>query len=271
MKAIWSGSISFSLINIPVKIYVATESHGIKFKNLCKEGHPIEHKRWCPVCNREVAWDEIKKGYKITKDKYVVLEKEDLEKIKLKTTKAIEIKQFVDATQIDPIYYEKSYYVVPQETGAKAYSLFVDALRLTNKVAIGKVVMRNKEYLVALRPYKKGLLMHILHYLSEVKPIEELPELKNLVVVSEEELKLAQMLIQKLSGEFDISKFKDHYTEKLKELIKAKLEGREIAVKEEEKEELAKSLVEALKSSLEMVEKKEKEEKKKEEVKEKAK
>ncbi|HDN90894.1 MAG TPA: hypothetical protein ENG56_00865 [Candidatus Aenigmarchaeota archaeon] len=113
--------------------------------------------------------------------------------------------------------------------------------------------------------------MHILHYLSEVKPIEELPELKNLVVVSEEELKLAQMLIQKLSGEFDISKFKDHYTEKLKELIKAKLEGREIAVKEEEKEELAKSLVEALKSSLEMVEKKEKEEKKKEEVKEKAK
>lgn len=258
MKAIWAGSISFSLINIPVKVYVATESTGIKFKNLCKEGHPIEHKRWCPICGREVAWDEVKKGYKITKDQYVIVEKSDLEKIKLKTTKTIEIKQFVDPAQIDPIFFEKSYYLVPQEIGAKAFSLFVQALRLTNKVAIGKVVMRNKEYLVALRPYKDGLLMHVLHYLSEVKSMEEIPEMKQLVVVSEEELKLAQMLVQKLSGEFDISQFKDEFAEKIKELIKAKVEGKEFTSKEEKEEVVTESLVDALKSSLELLEKKKK-------------
>jgi len=256
-RAIWTGSISFGLVNIPIRVYGATESRVISFNNLHKEcGTPLVYKRWCPKCEKEVAYEDIEKGYKITKEKYVVVKKEDLEKLRLKTTKAIEIQEFVDASQIDPIFLEKSYYVVPEETGIKAYSLFVEALRIANKVAIGKVVMRNKEYLVALRAFKKGLAMHILHYIGEVKDIEELSEIKNLVTVKEEELKLAQALISKLTEqEFDASKFKDTYTEELMKLIKAKAEGKEVEVKEEKVPE-TKELVEALKASIESVKKK---------------
>ncbi|MEM5802052.1 MAG: Ku protein [Candidatus Aenigmatarchaeota archaeon] len=256
-RSIWKGSISFGLVNIPIKVYPAAQSKQLSFHTLCKEGHPLEYKRWCPVERREVKWDEVKKGYKIG-DKYIILEKEDLKKIELKTTKTIDIVEFVDAPQIDPIYIEKSYYVVPEETGVKAYSLFVEALSLQNKIAIGKVVMREKEYLVALRAYKKGLVMHVLHYLGEIKPIEELEELKNVVVVKGEELKLAQVLIEKLTEEkFDIGKFTDTYTEALKKLIKTKAEGKVFKIEERPVEE-AKSLMEALKISVETVERKKK-------------
>jgi DNA end-binding protein Ku len=258
-RAIWKGSISFGLVNIPIKIYSATEDRQISFRTLDKEGHPIEYKRWCPICKKEVKWQEVKKGYKISKDKYIILEKSDFAKIKLRTTKSVEIEEFVDAPQIDPIFIEKSYYVVPDEAGIKAYSLFLEALRISNKVAIGRVVLRNKEYLVALRAYKKGLVMHVLHYLQEIKPIEELAELKELVVVKENELKLAQALISRLTAkEFDASKFKDAYTEALKQIIKAKAAGETIEIEEKVEAEEAKSLMEALKASVEVVRKKKK-------------
>ncbi|MEM5790818.1 MAG: Ku protein [Candidatus Aenigmatarchaeota archaeon] len=258
-KAMFIGSISFGLVNIPIKIYKATESKVISFNNLHKECHtPLIYKRWCPKCEKEVSYEDVEKGYKITKEKYVVISNEDIEKLKLKTTKMIEIQEFVDASQIDPIYLEKSYYIIPEETGMKAYSLFVEALRVANKVAIGKVVMRNKEYLVALRAFKKGLVMHVLHYLGEVKDMEEFAELKHLVTIKEEELKLAQVLISKLTEkELDLSKFKDDYTEALIKLIRAKAEGKEIEIKEKSAEEV-KELMEALKASVEAVEKKKK-------------
>ena len=258
-RAIWKGSISFGLVNIPVKIYSATQPRQIELHTVCSKcGTPLEYKRWCPKCQREVPWSEVDKGYKITKDKWVILKKSDLQKIKLPTTKTIEIKGFVDVNQIDPIFYEKAYYVVPDEAGVKAYSLFMEALRLANKAAIGKVVIRNKEYVVALRHFKKGIVMHVLFYTGEVRKIEDLPELKNLVVVSKEELELARLLIQKMTEkEFDPSKFKDKYTEALMQLIKAKAEGKAIEIKEEKKEE-AKSLLEALKASVEEVKKKKK-------------
>src|SRR5206468_2332957 len=143
--------------------------------------------------------------------------------------------------------------------GLKAYSLFVEALRLSGKVAIGKVVMRDKEYLVAVRAFKKGLVMHILHYTGEIRPIEELSEIKNLVTVKEDELKLAHLLIQRLTqGDFDVSKFHDAYTEELKKLIKAKAEGKEVVVKEVPETQQAKGLMEALKASVEVVQKKKK-------------
>lgn len=261
MRPIWSGSISFGLVSIPIKIYSATEAKEIGFHNLCPDClTPLKYKRWCSNCEREVSWQEIKKGFKISKERWVVLEKEEIEKIKLPTTKTIEIERFVDVSQIDPIFFEKSYYVVPEETGIKAYSLFVEALRLANKAAIGRVVLKNKEYLVALRPFKKGIAMHILYFIREIRDIEQLSELKNLVVVSKEELELAKVLIGKLTEEeFDISKFKDRYTEALKELIKAKVEGKEFEVKVEERAEEARSLMEALKASVETVKKKKKE------------
>lgn len=260
-RAIFKGAISFGLVHIPIKIYTAAESKEIEFHNLCPDClSPLEYKRWCPKCQKEVAWQEIKKGFKISKERWVILEKEEIEKLKLPSTKALEIQSFVDVSQIDPIFFQKSYYVVPEEGGEKPYSLLVEALRLANKAAVGKIVLKNKEYLVCLRPFKKGLVMHLLYFLREIKDIEELPELKNLVVVSKEELELAKALISKLTEEeFDVGKFKDEYTEKLKELIKAKAEGKEIEMKAEERVVEAKSLMEALKASVEQVKKKKKE------------
>ncbi|MEM5812061.1 MAG: Ku protein, partial [Candidatus Aenigmatarchaeota archaeon] len=190
---------------------------------------------------------------------WVILEKGEIEKLKLKSTKTIDIKSFIDVSQIDPIYFDKSYYVVPDENGIKPYSLFVEALRLANRAAIGKVVLRDKEYLVILRPFKKGLTMHVLYYLNEVRDVNELPELRKLVVISKEELELAKSLISKLTEEeFDISKYKDQYTEALKKLIKAKAEGKEFEIREEKPVAEAKSLMEALKASIETVKKKKK-------------
>lgn len=258
MRAIWNGSISFGLVNIPCKVYAATQPKEVQFHNLCSTClTPLRHRRWCPKCEREVSWTEVKKGYRIAKDQWVVLEKEDLAKLRLHTTKTIDIIQFVDIGQIDPIYFQKSYYLAPEETGLKAYSLLVEALRIAGKVAIGKVVLRNKEFIVCLRPYRKGLTMHLLHYVGEVKPIEQLEELKRLVVVSEEELKLAQTLIQGLTKpEFKLEEFKDRYAEAVRELVKAKVEGHEYEAKPEEVAAEAKSLMEALKASLEVVKKK---------------
>lgn len=262
-RAIWKGTISLSLISIPVKLYSATEPKEIEFHMVCGEcGTPLKYKRWCPHCEKEVEWNKIKRGFKISKEKWVILEKEELEKIKLPTTKSIDIQSFVDVAQIDPIHYQKSYYVVPEEAGVKPYSLFVEALRLANKAAIGKVVLKNKEYLVALRAFRKGLVMHVLYYLREIRDIEKLPELEGLVVVRKEELELAKALISKLTEkEFDLSKFKDRYSESLKKLIKAKIEGKEFAVKAEARVEEAKSLMEALKASVEIAKKKKKEKK----------
>lgn len=261
MRAIFTGAISFGLVHIPCKIYSATEAKEIEFHMLCPDCNSLlQYKRWCPKCEKEVKWADIKKGFKISKERWIILEKEEIEKIKLPSTKTIDIQSFIDVSQIDPIFFEKSYYIVPEETGIKPYSLFVEALRLANKAAIGKVVMREKEYLVCLRPYRKGLTMHVLHYLGEVRDIEKLSELEKLVVVSKEELELAKALIGKLTEEeFDISKFKDQYSEALKQLIKAKAEGKEFEMKTEEKVAKAKSLMEALKASVETVKKKKRE------------
>jgi DNA end-binding protein Ku len=263
-RAIFSGAISFGLVHIPIKIYSATETKEIEFHMLCPECHtPLEYKRWCPKCEKEVPWQAVEKGFKIAKDRWVILKKEELQKIKLPSTKTIDIQAFVDISQIDPIFFEKSYYVVPEEGGEKPYSLFVEALRLANKAAIGKIVMREKEYLVALRPFKRGITMHILYYLGEIRDIEKLPELERLVVVSKEELELAKALIEKLTEEeLDLSKFKDEYTEALKKLIRAKAEGKEFMMEEERPVEAAKSLMEALKASVEQAKKKKKEEEK---------
>jgi DNA end-binding protein Ku len=150
----WKGSISFGLVNIPVGVYVATKSAEFSFNQLCANGHRIRYKKWCPIEEREVAYSEIKKCYEVTKDQYVVLEKVDLDTIKLKTTNTIDIKEFVDETELDPIMIEKSYFIAPDNKNKndKAYSLFVKVLTETKKIALGKIVL-DKEHVAALRPY----------------------------------------------------------------------------------------------------------------------
>lgn len=253
-RSIWKGSISFGLVNIPVKLYSATEDKEFSFNQLCSNGHRIQYKRWCPVEDREVPWNEIQKGYEISKDRYVLLAKEDFENIKIKTTKTIDIKEFIDATDLDPIFIEKSYYVGPDsKTVDKAYILFVNVLNKTNKVAIGKVVLRDREHLVALRAYQRGIVMHDLHYLGEIRPIDEVKATESgKVKVDEQEISLGKTLVENLaSDKFDPNKYSDAYTSQLEELINAKTQGKKHIVKELEAEpDTGKDLLEALKASV---------------------
>jgi DNA end-binding protein Ku len=272
--SIWSGSISFGLVNIPVKIYTATENMDFSFKQLDDKGHKIQHKKWCPVEDKEVPYSELKKGYPISKNNYVVLEKEDLDKIKLKTTDTIDIKEFIKTEDFDPIFVEKSYYIAPStgkkknssntpSSPSKAYSLFVNALNETKRIAIGKVVLREKEHLVALRAYQRGLVMHQLKYLDEIKPMEQVGELSSssssinssqqASKVDSKELSLGKSLVENLTSEdFDPSQYSDTYAKELEKLIQAKSKGQQVkeVTEGKGKEEDTKDLLEALKASL---------------------
>ncbi len=255
-RSIWKGSISFGLVNIPIKLYSAAEDKTFSFNQLCKKGHRIQYKRWCPVEETEVPYQEIQKGYEISKDNYALIEKEELEKIKLKTTRTIDIKEFVDAKELDPIFVQKSYYIAPDnKTPDKAYLLLVNILKNTDKIAIGKVVLREKEQLVALRAFQRGMIMHLLHYLDEIRPMDEIKEISasatNRIKLDEQELSLGKMLVEQLeSNRFDISNYSDAYANELEKLIKAKSQGKIHVVEEEQPKETTKDLLEALKASI---------------------
>ncbi len=255
-RSIWKGSISFGLVNIPIKLYSAAEDKTFSFNQLCKQGHRIQYKRWCPVEDIEVPYRDVQKGYQISKDNYALIEKEELEKIKLKTTKTIDIKEFVDVKELDPIFVQKSYYVAPDsKTPDKAYLLLVNILKNTDKLAIGKVVLREREELVALRAFQRGMIMHLLHYIDEIRPMDEIKEISatatNKIILEEQELALGKMLVEQLgSDRFDIGNYSDAYATELEKLIKAKSQGKVHIVKEEEPKETAKDLLEALKASV---------------------
>ena len=258
-RAIWKGSISFGLVNIPIQVFSATQKDEYtSFNQLCDKGHKIKYKKWCPVEEREVPWSEIKKGYEITKNDYVLIEKQDLDRIKLKTNNTIEIKEFIKSEEFDPIFIEKNYYVGPDpgkkktEASSKAYSLLVKILNETNKVAIGKVVLREKEHLIALRAYQRGLVMHQLRYLDEIRPMDEIGNLDSLQKVDSKEISLGKTLVENLTTEkFDPGQYSDSYAKELEKLIEAKSKGQDVTNKqEEEKVEEATDILEALKASL---------------------
>jgi DNA end-binding protein Ku len=260
-RSIWKGTISFGLVNIPIQVFSAVQREDYtSFDQLCEKGHKIKYKKWCPVEEREVPWSEIKKGYEITKNNYVVLEKEEIEKIKLKTTKTIEIKEFIELEDFDPIFVEKNYYIGPDvgkkkvESAAKAYSLFVKVLKETKNIAIGKVVLREKEHLVALRAYQRGLVMHQLRYLDEIRPMDEIDGIDAPQKIDAKELSLGKTLVDNLKTEkFDPGQYSDTYAKELEKLIEAKSKGQKITIKEEEKEpEKTIDILEALKASLQV-------------------
>ena len=265
-RSVWKGAISFGLVNIPIQVFSAEQKEEYtSFSQLCQKGHRIKYKKWCPVEDREVPWSEIKKGYEITKNDYVVLEKEEIENIKLKTTNTIEIKEFINSEEFDPLFIEKSYYVGP-DTGkkkkgsdnttntipAKAYSLFVKILNETKKVAIGKVVLRDKEQLVGLRAYQRGLVMHQLKYLDEIRPMDEIGGLDSAQKIDANELSLGKTLVENLTAEeFDLGQYSDAYAKELEKLIEAKSRGEKVAIKEEEeKPEETTDLLKALRASI---------------------
>jgi DNA end-binding protein Ku len=254
-RSIWTGAISFGLVNVPVKLYSAVSKKTVRFHQLHeKDGVRIQQKRVCPADGEEVPYDSIVKGYEITPDQYVVVTPEELEAIEPRKTKTIDIEDFVDLEDIDPIFYDHPYYLVPDKGAAKAYGLLLEAMRESGKVAIARVVLRSKEQLVAIRPGEGDVLtMETMIFHDEVVPADDLddvPSTKDLKT-SDRELKMAQQLIDSLSSDFEPSKYHDEYREKVLELIEAKADGQEIAIQptDEEPQEVP-DLMAALEASL---------------------
>jgi DNA end-binding protein Ku len=253
-RAIWSGAISFGLVNVPVKLYSATSPKTVRFHQLSsKTGARIRQKRVDPSTDEEVPYEDIVKGYEITPDHYVLIAPEELEALDPKATKTIDVEDFVDLSEIDPIYYDHSYYLAPSTGGAKAYRLLLDAMRDTGKVGIGLVVLRSKQQLCALRPNGDVLTLSTMLFGDEVLAPDRLDELDTIgdAEASPRELKMAGQLIESLSTEFDPSKYHDEYRERVLELIEKKAAGEEIAVQPEAEEpEVAPDLMAALEASL---------------------
>jgi DNA end-binding protein Ku len=253
-RAIWSGAISFGLVNVPVKLYSATSPKSVRFHQLSsKTGARIRQKRVDPTTDEEVPYEDIVKGYEITPDRYVLISTEELEALDPKATRTIDIEEFVDLADIDPIYYDHSYYLAPAAGGAKAYRLLVDAMRESGKVGIGRVVLRSKQQLCALRPTGEALTLSTMLFGDEVLSPDRLDELEsvNEAEASERELTMAQQLIDSLSSDFEPEKYHDEYRQRVLDLIERKAAGEEIAIQPQAEEPAAApDLMAALEASL---------------------
>jgi DNA end-binding protein Ku len=230
MHTMWKGSISFGLVNIPIKLHSATEDKDIKLRTLHKECHsPIKYEKVCPVCEVEVKPEEIVRAYEYTKGKFVVLEDEELEQLKKENEeRAVEIIDFVKMEQIDPIYYDKTYYMSPGESGVKAYSLLRKALTESAKVGLAKIIIRSKEQLAIIRVYENTLVMETIHFPDEVRNARDVPNVPAESDVSKKELDTAILLIDQLTTEFEPGKYTDEYRSALMELIESKRSGKDM-------------------------------------------
>lgn len=253
MRSIWSGSISFGLVNIPVKLQSAVQSESLDLDMLSKDDlAPIRFARIDSKTGEEVAYKDIVKGYQYAKGKYVVLTDEDFEAASPEKSKTIDIIQFVKTEAIDPVYFEKPYYVVPGKGAEKSYHLLMQALEKTGSVGLAEFMLRNREHVCAIKPYNGMLLLNQMRYQDEIKAAPEvaLPKKEK---ITAKELELATKLVEQLSEEFDPAQFKDTYMTELKKVIKAKAAGKNIRIAEpaEEKTATVKDLMEVLKKSLE--------------------
>jgi len=254
VRPFWRGYISFGLVTIPVKLYTATEQKDVRFRLLHTECHtPIKNQRFCPHCDRTIEWSDVVRGYEVSKGRFVVVTDEEIDRIPIDTSGNVNIAGFVELREIDPIYYERSYYVVPDEGGAKAFLLLGEALREADRVAIGKVVIREKEQLVALRPYDGALVLSTLYYADEVRAVSGLEELPVEAKVHPNERKMAMQLVENLAMEFTVEQFRDEYRDALQAMIQAKGKGEAVAQpKEAAAAGKVVDLMEALKRSVEM-------------------
>jgi DNA end-binding protein Ku len=253
-RAIWSGAISFGLVNVPVKLYTATSPKTVRFNQLSsKTGARIRQKRVDPTTDEEVPYEDIVKGYEITPDRYVMITNEELDALDPKATRTIDIEEFVDLSEIDPIYYDHNYYLAPTAGGAKAYRLLLDAMRESGKIGIGKVVLRSKQQLAALRPTGDVLALTTMLWGDEVLSPDRLDEIGEIeeAQATDRELRMAEQLIESLSAEFEPAKFRDEYREQVLALIEAKANGEEVAVQPQvEEPAAAPDLMAALEASL---------------------
>lgn len=225
MRAIWKGSISFGLVNIPVGLYSATRSRDqVKFHMLRdKDESPIKYKRVAEADGEEVPWEHIVKGYEYEKGKYVVLDKKDFESVDLKTNQTVDIKQFVSLDEIDPMFFDQPYFLVPEKGGDKAYTLLREALERSGKVGVAKVVIKTREHLAAVKPHKKALVLELMHFADELADVNELRLPAS--AIGKKELDMAASLIEAMTDKWDPEAYKDDYKEALQKLIEEKIES----------------------------------------------
>ena len=249
--SVWSGYLTFGLISMPVRLFSGARSSGISFNQLHRtDHHRVKQQLICPVDNQVLERSDIVKGYEYRKDEYIIIEPEEIKKIEPKTAKTMEILEFVKSSDVDPVYFESSYYMVPEEAGRRPYALLTKALEESEYVAIAKLTMHNREYTVFLRPHKGGMMLHTMYYAEEVREVESFgaPD----VEIKEAEIKVAHQLIEALADEWDPEKYHDTFQDNLKKLIETKLEGGTIqAVEQPKKLAPVVDLIAALKESLE--------------------
>ena len=255
-RSMWKGAISFGLVTIPVSVYPATEEKTLRFNQLHDEdGGRVRMKRTCSVDGEEITFDHIVKGYEYEKDKYVVLTEDDFDKVPVESSRAIDIVQFVDLEEIDPMMYKKSYYLIPEETGAKAYALLREALSQENKVGVAKVSFRDKEHLAVLRFKDDAFVLETMYWPDEIRAAE-FGDVNVDAKVRPQELEMAKTLIENLTSEWSPEEFTDEYREALLRIVEAKIAGEEIEMVEAEPTAKVVDLMEALKASVAAAKKK---------------
>jgi len=253
MRTIWNGSISFGPVNIPIGLAVATQRKDVAFRTLHRECKtPIQQKRYCPFHEREVERDELVKGWEVSKGEYVIVEEEDLEAVALQRSNSIEILRFVELSEVDPVYFDRTYYLAPASAEAqrRPYVLLLEAMKETGMAAVGKFVLWGKENLCLVRPYGDSLAMETLFFGEDVRSRSEIEEAVAETEVKAPELALARQVIESISGEFDPEEFTNQYREDVREMLEAKLSGQEIAKPEPVPETPVIDLMEALKQSV---------------------
>ncbi len=255
MRAIWKGSISFGLVNIPIALYPATRREDLKFR-LLREGDlsPVNYKRVAEKDGKEVPWDKIVKGFEYEKGKFVVLSEKDFQRVDLEATQTVDILDFVDVEEIDPMYFYKPYYLEPQKGGDKAYVLLRETLEKTGKVGIAKVIIKTRQYLAGVKPLKHALVLELMHFAEELADAEKLNVPKESSEPGKREMDMAKALVESMTSEWDPKKYKDDYRDALMDVIEEKVEsgGKEIEEKPKPKKQSSKviDLVSILQQSL---------------------
>jgi len=247
-STIWKGHLTFGLISIPVRMFAAARSERISFNQLHKECHSrLKQPLFCPVHNRNVERSEVIKGYEYEKDQYVLFTEEELDKIEPPSAKVMEILEFVKIGDVDPIYFDSSYYVGPEDAGAKAYQLLMQAMQESGYAAIAKLTMHQREHIVVIRPGSRGMMLHTMFYSNEIRAAETVP---GKVELKDQERKLAQQLIESLAAPFEPQKYRDEYQENVRTMIAAKLKGQEVTEVAQPHMAPVIDLMEALKKSI---------------------
>jgi DNA end-binding protein Ku len=249
-RTMWKGAISFGLVTVPVKLYPATEEKSLKFNQLHDKDHGrIRYQRTCAVCGEEVPFEHIVKGYEYEKGRYIVLEDEDFEAVPVESHRTVDIVQFVELEDIDPVYFMKSYYLIPEETGIKAYTLLRQAMAEDGRVGIAKFSLRDKEHLAALRFKDKVLVLETMFWPDEIRAAD-FEELDKDVTIRPQEIQMARSLIENLTEEFKPEEFRDEYREALLDIVEKKVAGEEIEMVEAPEPTKVVDLMEALKASV---------------------